>query len=203
MYAFDESTLNGQISRLPHLARVALAASVTNRQLLNYEAIGNSIGINQTALPSQTMAQLWSVLQNSKFDQAEWKSKLDIVMSLIPDESEQWTLKHALVEDALSSLAYTIRCLLSGDSQEAVWAFRRGYEACDQAAIRILKSDLSNGKSEDFILAHYFVQRELERQNRDVKLLLANSSDDALRKIRALSSEEELLTLEEIEFACS
>lgn len=201
MIAFDEVVLNSELTQLPHVARVALAAAAASRQLHNYESICHLIGLTHADVPVQIVADLWNIVFIKKFDETDWKSKLDIVMSLYPAETEHWTLKHALAEDALSSLAYAIRCLLSGDSQEAAWALRCAYEASDQAAIRISDVGLSGANAEQIILSHQFVQRELQRQRRDVMLLLVGSSDETLRTIQNFSIDEELLSLAEIEVA--
>ena len=59
-------------------------------------------------------------------------------MGLLPAESDDWVIGNALADDALSSLAYAIRCSLTPEPQEAAWAARRAYEAADQAAMRVL-----------------------------------------------------------------
>jgi len=114
---------------------------------------------------------------------------------MLPEESDDWaTKKHALADDALSSLAYAIRCLLTPEPQEAAWAARRAYEAADQAAILVLGVHLGSPNAEAAIKAHSFVQRELARQQTDISLLRADSVDEVQRRAFAA----ELLTSEEV-----
>ena len=114
-------------------------------------------------------------------------------MSLLPEESDDWVIGHALADDALSSLAYAIRCLLTPEPQEAAWAARRAYEAADQSAIRVLGALAGSPNTEAAIKSHGFVQRELARQRMDLHLLRTDSVDEVQRKAFA----DQLLTAQE------
>jgi hypothetical protein len=91
-------------------------------------------------------------------------------MELIPSEDEDpWFDEQAYADDAASAIAYTLRALDSGESQEAAWAARRAYEAADHHVMHRLGIE---GESQ--ALAHPIVQTEFSRQGRDLEELLGD-----------------------------
>lgn len=193
MYSFDENALAGELRTLSSRARIAFAAAAATRQLGNYERLARESDGDSEQRPREIAALLWSDLQVAAVDRAAWSARLDEMMSLLPQESDDWVIGHALADDALSSLAYAIRCLLTSEPQEAAWAARRAYEAADQAAIRVLGVQPGLPNTEAVIKSHGFVQRELARQRHDLSLLRADSIDEVQRQ----AFEDDLLTEQE------
>lgn len=193
MYSFDENALVGELGALSSRARIAFAAAAATRQLCNYERLAHESEADREQRPREIAAQLWTDLRAAAVDRAAWSARLDEVMSLLPEESDDWVIGHALADDALSSLAYAIRCLLTPEPQEAAWAARRAYEAADQAAIRVLGVQPGLPNTEATIKSHGFVQRELARQRNDLSLLRADSVAEVQRQAFA----DELLTEQE------
>jgi uncharacterized protein YjaG (DUF416 family) len=197
-YRFDENALVGELGALSSWARIAFAAAAATRQLGNYERLARESGAGSEQRPREIAAQLWADLQGPAVDRAAWSTELDEVMSLLPEESDDWMIGHALADDALSSLAYAIRCLLTPEPQEAAWAARRAYEAADQAAIRMLGVQPGLPDTETAIVSHAIVQRELARQRNDLSLLRSDSVDEVRRRAFAdeLLTEQEAASLE-------
>ena len=197
MYKFDENVLLGELGKLSSRARIAFAAASATRQIGNYERLARELGAKTAQHPREIAVQLWNDLRVAAVDRAAWSARLDEVMSLLPEESDEWMVGHALADDALSSLAYAIRCLLTPEPQEAAWAARRAYEAADQAAIRVLGAQPGLSNTEAAIQSHGFVQRELERQQSDLSLLRADSVDEVQRQAFAaqLLTEQEAAAL--------
>lgn len=193
MHSFDENALVGELGALSSQAQIAFAAAAATRQLSNYERLARESDSGSEQRPREIAAQLWTDLQTAEIDRAVWSARLDEVMSLLPEESDDWVIGHALADDALSSLAYAIRCLLTPEPQEAAWAARRAYEAADQAAIRALGVQPGLSNTEAVIKSHGFVQRELARQRNDLSLLRADSIDEVQRQAFA----DELLSAQE------
>jgi len=192
MYIFDEVALARSLEALPDQAKIAFAAAAATRQLGSYERLAR-LKTEPAQRPREIAVQLWDDLSAVAFNRISWSARLDEVMGLLPEESDDWTVVHALAEDALSSLAYAIRCLLTLDPQEATWAGRRAYEAADQAAIHVLGDRLGMPQSEDLINSHRLVQRELERQRNDLAMLHGG----ALNEVRERAFSNESLTNEE------
>lgn len=197
MYSFDENALVGELRGLRSQARIAFAAAAATRQLGSYERLARALKSGNEQRPREIAAQLWADLQAAPVDRDTWSALLDEVMSLLPEESDDWVIGHALVDDALSSLAYAIRCLLTPEPQEAAWAARRAYEAADQAAIRLLGVQPGLPNTETVIKSHSFVQRELARQQNDLFMLRADSVEEVQRQafIDELLTEQEVASL--------
>lgn len=197
MHSFDESALVVELDGLSSQARIAFAAAAATRLLSSHERLARESDAGGEQRPREIAAQLWTDLQTVAVDRAAWSSRLDEVMNLLPEESDDWVVGHALVDDALSSLAYAIRCLLTPEPQEAAWAARRAYEAADQAAIRVLGVQPGLPNTEAAIKSHNFVQRELSRQRNDLSLLRADSIEEVQRQAFAdeLLSEQEAASL--------
>lgn len=182
MYSFDERVLVSELAALSNPAQIAFALAAATRQLSNYERFAREFDPGNEQRPRQIVNQLWVDLRNPAVDSTAWSVRLDEVMGLLPEEEDDWEIGHALAEDALSSLAYAIRCRLTPEPQEAAWAARRAYEAADQAAIRVLGVQPGLPNSEVTILAHEFVQRELICQQTDLLALRNDLIDEVQRK---------------------
>jgi hypothetical protein len=191
MYSFDEVILLGELATLSNRSRIAFATAAASRQLSSYERITNDR--HNERGPRFITTRLWVALRTDPIDRPVWLSALDEVLSLLPEESNVSIIEYALVDDALSCLAYAIRCLLKPEPQEAAWAARRAYEAADQAAICSLGVRAGSPETESVIKSHAFVQRELARQRNDLFLLRAASLDEVQR----LALRDELLTDQE------
>jgi uncharacterized protein YjaG (DUF416 family) len=193
MYKFDESALVSELGMLPSRERIAFAAAAATRQLGSYERLARDLSTENSKRPREIAFQLWIDLRAVAVDRVAWSAKLDEVMGLLPEESEDWVICHALADDALSSLAYAIRCLINPDPQEAAWAARRAYEAADQVAIRVLGIQPGLMNAEAAIKSHGLVQRELARQRSDLSLLRVGSVEQVQQQAFA----NELLTEQE------
>ena len=190
MHSFDENALVNELAVLSARARVAFATASATRQIGNYERFARELGIETEHRPREIVTHLWSDLSTMTVDRSAWSARLEEVMGLLPEEDGDWVIWHALADDALSSLAYSIRCLLKPEAQEAAWAARRAYEAADQVAIRLLAVQPGLPDTEMKILSHDCVQRELERQRNDLALLRVES----IEKTHTQSFHSELLS---------
>lgn len=182
MYKFDENALINELEGMPNAPRIAFAAATATRQLGSFERLACRYGAEAVQRPREIVVQLWDDLQEPIVNRAAWSERLDEVMGLLPEDSDDCLLGLAMAEDALSSVAYAIRCLITHSAQEAAWAARRAYEAADQAAIKVLGLTPGLPNVELVIRAHSFVQRELARQRNDLLLLhAANTIEDVRR----------------------
>jgi hypothetical protein len=193
MYSFDERALVAELGALPVARRIAFATAAATRQLGSYERYSRRPGGANAQRPREIAVQLWADIGAAAIDRTAWLARLDEVMGLLPEETGADWVARALAEDALSSLAYAIRCLLTPEPQEAAWAARCAYEAADQAAIRVLGVQAGLPDTEAAIESHGFVQRELARQRSDLSLLRADSVDEVQRHAMT----DELLTDQE------
>ena len=195
---FDEASLVKQLSRMPADSKLAFALCCATRQLDACKQFAERFAPESQGSISAIIEQLWNRVTSDRSAKTDWDAVLEEVMELLPEEQDHWAPFHVYADHAISSLAYTIRCLLKPDAQEAGWSARRAYEAADQAAIRDLDVQTGTADTEAKILAHPIVQRELQRQERDLQLLESDSSKQALNALKASAFSEALLSLEEM-----
>lgn len=194
MYDFNEKILINQLTDLSNFAQIAFALSAAARQLNIYERYAQQFSEHNFERPREIALQLWEQVQLES-EQRSWSSLLDEVIGLLPQESDDWTLLHALAEDALSSLAYSIRCLLAPSPRESAWSARRSYEAVDQLAIIELKLQTGLPETELAIKNHPIVQLELSRQNRDF-VVLNQSKTKSINEMKKYIFAEDIATKE-------
>ncbi|UVC11311.1 DUF416 family protein [Rhizobium sp. TH2] len=198
IHRYDETARTQALAGLPIMKAAAFAAAVTTRQTINYEHCASALGLASPSRYREITAQLWELILSDELDNTGWDALLEEVMDMFaPETSDQW-LRVALVEDAVSSLAYAIRFVLTHSAQEAAWAGRRAYEITDQITIAKLDFLPEDLLSEDTILSDVIVQRELGRQSRDIELLGSDSNYTSIKALRDLAHSETVLTNEEL-----
>lgn len=196
MYKFQEQVLRDELSRLPAQCRVAFAASCAQRLLEAYRAFAERSGQPAIGLESALEYAWTHVLVQAQ--RAEVERMLAEVMARVPEEGEPgWTPLAAYAEDAVSAVAYCLRCLLSAEAQEAAWAARRVYEAVDLFVTTrdgITPSDVG---AEDRVLQDPVIQAELQRQERDIADLQSAGclSSDLLDMLQARSAANQAIVV--------
>jgi hypothetical protein len=198
MFRYDEKILLQELTYLSAESWVYFSAAIATRQRHIATWYLQDIRFINSALIEELLDNLWT-----DTGKPEVNSRLDMeysehLISLIPEEDNEWTVKYGLAEDALSSLAYCFRCRAYNDRQNAVYAAQCGYEATDMAIGGTIYASSFTPEVERSIISHPFVQRELVRQNRDLNMLKSNS-EEAIAQVKQLAYQEELLTFEEID----
>jgi hypothetical protein len=170
--------------------------SVATRQLRCFERAANRHSWEYAGQPRALAERLWATLFAEGSDHDGWRSDEELVLGWIPHvEDDDWTFEHAFVQEALSSLVYAIRSLLSSDPQEAVWAATTAYDSVDQATIWFLGIRPDSREAEATIISHPIVQREFVRQAEAIHLLTTG----AIQDLRAAAFAQELITDEELQ----
>lgn len=197
MRRFDENCLVLKLKELPRELRVAFAAACAQRQLPAYEAFHQETGEGDPAALAGMLERVWQDLSGRPMATDDLRSMIDRCMVLTPSEEavDHWTDHHAYAEDASASVAYALRTRLTGEAQEAAWAARRAYESLDQYVIRQLGIDVNEPRAEDRIVGHPLIQKELEREERDLEELAtgpdrSSAPDVLVAALRARAEEE-------------
>lgn len=190
---FSEANLLSSLSGMEDRAMVAFAAACATRQLSCYEAYAAKFATPCAQEMGKYVAQVWEAIEHAGASDIDWQQSLESIMNLAPGESDSWTPLHAYADDAIASLAYSVRCLIKKDAQEAAWAARRAYESVDQAAIKALNPELNGPESEARIRSHPVVQRELQRQLRDLQLLRGEEMPSGIQHVRSMAYQERVL----------
>jgi len=196
MHTFDKDALVQQLAALSPAARTAFALSVATRRLRCFERAAYRHGWEHAGQPRAIVERLWEALSAADTVHDDWRRDEELVLNWIPHvEDADWTFEHAFVQEALSSLVYAIRSLLTSDPQEAAWAAAAAYDAVDQATIWFLGIRPDSEETEATILSHPIVQREFVRQADAIQLL----SSGSIREFQAAAADQELITDDELQ----
>jgi hypothetical protein len=171
MFNYDEAHMLDVLKAMPPDSRLACVAAAATRLVPACERFAALHATPGRGRARQIAAALWMGIEGKDPDPPDWRAVLNEVMGMIPGEDVEGGMLTSLAEDALASLAYAIRCLLTDDPQQAAWALGREYDAADHAAMALTGIVPKNAKQEAKILSHALVQRALGRQNQDMVLL--------------------------------
>lgn len=173
MLDFDEAKLRDKIETLSKRLRPAFAAACAQRLQPSYRRFVERSGRGDIEKVGGILERVWTDLSGNPISRNEIDLKLDECMDLIPREDDgPWLPGQAAAEDAVTALAYTLRCRQNGSAQEAAWAARHSSEAIDRFVIDREDIDLNKAGEQARILADPLVQMELLRQRRDLEDLL-------------------------------
>jgi uncharacterized protein YjaG (DUF416 family) len=169
---FEDEALVRVLSHLASPFRVAFAAASAERLVPGYVMFGRRTHRGNPAALATLLDRLWLDLEGDPMDVGLVQESIDTAINLIPAQVvAPWVPEQALADDAVSAVAYALRCRQSGEPQEAAWAARRAYEALDHFVIIREKTDLKKPGGELRALSHPLVQAELLRQQRDLNEL--------------------------------
>lgn len=197
MLRFQECVLRQDLDRLPPRSRAAFAACCAQRlydvgrRFLVKDGLAARADFYHAAIECA-----WNHILVSP-DKARIARLLPEVMALIPDEDAPgWTQVDAYGGDALSALAYCLRCMQSGDAQEAAWAAQCIYESLDYYVNSVNEISPNEPAAEIVILENPAIQAELERQTRDLADLSSAGdllSQDLLDNLRKRSTTQQAI----------
>lgn len=180
MRKFDESKLIADLKRLPIPLRVAFAAACAERQMLGYRLFRAQA--NQVAPDAleEALEEVWAEPSTTN-NTDELEQQVEAMMALIPQENnveEPWTQTATNAQNAGMAVTYALRTKLTGEAQDAAWAARVAYEALDSFVINKEGIDTNKPNEELRVVSHPLVQAEFERQERDLRDLLAASGGE-------------------------
>lgn len=190
---FDDQRLVGALAALPQTHRVAFAVAVAARLLGPGERAAQRLGRADGLRARELVAPLWSALRGDASRRLRWVEALEELLRLAPLPVPPSSWPHAVLDAALSAQVYAVRCLLTLDADEAAWAARCAYEAVEQAAAAVLGPGAAPAQWH----WHAWVQRELQRQQRDLDGL--RLGDEALDGLQQRAGTEDLFSAEETE----
>jgi len=198
MLDYDEPQRIETLKKLAPRLRVAFALLCAERALPGYRRFWARTGRGDPFAAESFAERLWFDVAGDPMTGSELEGTLGRAEQLLVDEDDGlWgepTQVHA--DDATAALCYAIAVRAQGDPQLAAFAGRRLYELADHLAQRALGDEISRTRwtaaDEERLLAHPLVQRELARQERDLRELqeLGDDARDALERMKARSASE-------------
>lgn len=183
---YNEAAILGTLRQLSPLFRSVYATAAATRLLPAFSHLMMEKSAYVDATLAQVIDQLWTDLERPDISEMRLDPLLDQCMSLLPEETQDWSSDRPYAEDAVSSAVYAIRSRLTGSPQEAVWAGRRVYEALDQYAINDSGVSFDQPDSEMRLATHPWVQVELRHQQEDLADLVTAQQLEASRVVQRL-----------------
>ncbi|MBP1153175.1 DUF416 family protein [Methylocaldum sp. RMAD-M] len=180
--AFSESVLKTVLDQLSKEAKCAFAVSCAQRIFPCYAEYARVANRKPTDLStySEALSYVWDATKSRIIDPTVVNSLLERCMAVLPTEDDAWEVGVPYAEDAAATVVYCLRLLLTGDTQDAIWAARRVYEAVDNFVINAHKIDVSSQDGEKAVLNHPLVKNELMRQCRDLdEIVVASRATEA------------------------
>jgi uncharacterized protein YjaG (DUF416 family) len=192
-FTFSESTYARGLVNAPKKMRAAFAAACASRLVPSYEESLPQLRSSNRNLLEETLAQVWAFAIGRT--QPNLASAARQLIQLIPSEEEYVSLAAAIADDTLAAAAYAAMSVNSSDEKNAVWAARRAYEATIRLAEEREVSDTYTPEMSERLSSNEFVQKELWRQNRDLRDVTATNvqSSDLVIKMKARSEIERAL----------
>ncbi len=194
---FNEELLKEELDRLTPPVNLAFAACCAQRLMSICHSFARVTGKTRIAdLIDRSLDHIWAHILSGP-DISQTDLLLDDLMDAMAteDNSDRSDLT-AYAEDGMSSVAYCLRFMQSGDAQEAAWAARRVYETLDQSVLFRGDIQVYEPGGEARILADPLIQAELSRQARDLaELKSANDhiTADFLHRLRQRSTKEQAI----------
>lgn len=192
---FDEAALKSALSRLPDRRAYAFAAVCAGRLMRDVEQL--QADLHSCHLLVEAYNLMWQSIESGVL--LDTSSLEEGLLEAMPEEDENGSFESAVVEDACAAMIYAMQSLHADTTQNIVWSARRAYETADRYASSFLNEPEYSAAAEDRILGHPAVQRELQRQMRDIALLeKANLADMfVLTEVKTLARNERVLGLVE------
>jgi len=195
MHKYDEADRLQHVEGLSSRGRVVFALLCAARLLPQYRRFHESTQRGDPRAVEALAERLWQHVMGRQVSQEDLERAVDQCMDLIPTEDDGWDEQtQPYAEDAAAALAYAFRAAQAGNSQEAVWASRRAYEAMDHFAGRETGNASYDEKAR---IQHPAVQTELSRQLRDIAELreLGESNDvQIVKRLRQRAKREATAT---------
>jgi uncharacterized protein YjaG (DUF416 family) len=167
---FDEVSLKMNLEMLDRWGRVAFAAACSERLFPLYVEFSRTAPAKLVDVKTYSSAldHVWNCLALKDSKENITKALLTKCEKLLPSEEDAWEHGCPYSEDAAASIVFCLRLLLYGDSQEAFWTARRLYEVVDHFVVNSLGCDLCGPEDELLVRESPIVQKELDRQFRDL-----------------------------------
>lgn len=176
---FDARELRVRLAPLDTVHQLAFGASCCTRLLANYSAFLRDTGWGDSEPLQRASALIWSILDGKEFS-SETSKELSIACEAVTPHSDDFSsLYVSLAQDACFSTCAVLDFVAHGNLDAIVEAASYAIDSVDLYVQEIEEMDPNSPDLEHQILVHPFMQRELERQNDELRSISQASSHDS------------------------
>jgi Protein of unknown function (DUF416) len=186
---YVEGDLIGAVSQISKWGMAAFAASCAERTFVVLAELLTTIAPDKIEFARHNLDRLWnSILKKTPISWTE--SQSDSILALVEDiplvSFPNWLIG---AQDSVAAIVYTALTLQSGDEKNVGWAARCAYDITFYAA-----EDQTGSADIDVINATEVVQSELERQARDLSMLLQADEPATYKELKALAEAVDMMS---------
>lgn len=195
---FDHAALVTKLATLPTSSKVLFTAAVAERLFPRGSTFFEQ---RQPELLAQLRAGLdllWGFGAGEPWGEVDRAAALEACVMAMDLASDADSDDASFAEDAAAAIAYGLQAMVSDDPNEPAWAAQRAYDSVDHFVLMRM-DDLDVEWTEQEILAHPAIQRELRRQGDALAFLEASRGEAQIRRdeVTALRgvAEDQALTM--------
>ena len=168
---FNPDDLRSKIDRLSHRGRIAFLLSCAERLTPNYAAFSKHHGWGDVDALQQALDLGWRYLSGQKVDADEVHCCLTRCETATPDTEDFESEYVSSGLDAAVCCVFVLELLLQDDLQKVVEGASLARDTVDMYIRELEPLDPQDPALEEKIFRHPLMQRELQRQRKDVELL--------------------------------
>jgi hypothetical protein len=179
---YDEDELVAKLSQMSKLGMAAFACSCAERSFGALSEFFKRTNPSKIPFARRNMDVLWQAILEEK--PLLWSDSIteETLAYAAVTPNQEFPELSAWAEDASAAICYTAFTLKSGDAQNAGWAARRVFDLTFYAA-----EDQTKSTNLHELDASDVVQRELQRQSRDLDMLLESDEFETYQKLKKLA----------------
>ncbi|MEH2258927.1 DUF416 family protein [Nostoc sp.] len=178
LYKFD--ALEKELGGLPHLHRIAFAASCCERLLPNYNAFSRLENWGDPSVLRTALNEVWQILQGKPVDAALIRRLIEDCEDVIPD-SDDFTSPNLIydveAQEAGIAICNTLEACLNPTPQQIIRVANCVTNTIDafvphgDKSFNVSESKVGLKKLEEAITSHPFAVREMAKQSEDLQRL--------------------------------
>ncbi len=196
---FNKQTLLSKLGQLSPRARVAFAGAVAVRLFPTYKAVHEKDGSGNPEKLREALEFAQKESSSGLIRDAERKAAMEAVEVLIKAAYGSASPLRGYAQDSTAAVAYVLRALTSGKTEDAVWAVQCIYETIGRFVV-VKESLLLKGPQGlkgpalmEVINNSKLMQQEFARQSRDIEELDTKKAPEPVDAVWQRAMEEPAL----------
>ncbi len=178
--AFNGETLKGRLNKMDKKRQLACGATCCERLLPNYLAFQQDTGWGDISPIRNALNLVWSFLEDCQLPNAQEIRKITAHCEfVIPDSEKFESLYVSSAQDACFAVCNLLDFMIDSDVDKIVLAARYATDSVDLYVQELENMEPNTSELEQKILTHKLMQRELTKQEDDLRAIEKTSSLDS------------------------
>jgi hypothetical protein len=189
-FTYKKQEIQRRLEALPSLCRVAFGLSCCERLLPNYVACKQKIAWGDERPLRSALDEAWKHIEGQVLDESKTVQLLAACEVVAPNSDDFSELLTTSAQDACFSICCVLEYILHGDIEQISQVSSFAVDTLDLYVAEMLDGfpNIQRGvpyssEREERIRLHPLMQRELARQDADLKLLAGNPDLKSLKSL--------------------